>query len=312
MIHKIKNRIPLAAVAALLLAIATSCFTGIESTPKITADDVKRENIPVRPEDSYLAAIKSQPLAEWKSGKKFYVTDPKFRLILQQEGKGADSLYHKEITYQSHREVTSIAGDNIVEIQFVSPAGHALVYRTSRSGNSIDKDGHLSIPFLVDMDIVGQVSGLLKGHEYYILTSSWYDRNMDGFRGRKFVPVKVENVRPGNGYYSAILDLIDEKGHPFAMYLSVADDNKSLRGFGSLFSFTNPRDKYPQILDATWKNIINGRVAEDMTRDECRLALGTPASVDRRIGYNSISEIWTYENGIYLIFEDDLLRTFRQ
>lgn len=304
--------IRLAAVAACVAVAATSCFTGIESTPKITADDVKRENIPVRAEDSYLASVKSQPLSEWTPDKKFYVTDPKFRLILQQEGMGVDTLYRKEITYVSNREVTSIAGDNIVEIQFVSLAGHPLVYRTSRSGNAIDKDGHLSIPFLVDMDIVSQVSGLLKGNKYYILTSSWYDRNMDGFRGRKFVPVKVDNVRPGNGYYSVILDLTDEKGQPFAMYLSVADDNKSFRGFGSLFSFSNPRDKYPQILDAVWANIINGRVAEDMTRDECRLALGTPASVDRRVGYNSISEIWTYENGIYLIFEDDLLRTFRQ
>lgn len=299
-------------MTAFLTVAATSCFTGIESTPKITADDVRRENIPVRKEDSYLADIKAQPLSDWQSGKRFYVTDPKFRLILLQEGLGVDSLYHKEIAYVGHRDVKSIAGDNVVEISFTSPAGMPLVYRTSRSGSSISKDGHFSVPFLVDMDIVNQVSDRLKGHQYYILTSSWYDRRMEGFRGRKFVPVKVENVRPGNSYYPIILDLIDEKGNPFAMYLSVADENSSLRGFGSLFSLTNPRDKYPQILDSTWQNIINGRVAEDMTRDECRLALGSPASVDRRVGYNSISEIWTYENGIYLIFEDDLLRTFRQ
>lgn len=49
-----------------------------------------------------------------------------------------------------------------------------------------------------------------------------------------------------------------------------------------------------------------------MTRDEARLALGAPANIDRRPGYSFMREIWTYENGIFLIFEDGLLKSFRQ
>ena len=59
----------------------TSCFTGIESTPKITASDVKKQNIPVKEEDSFLSEIKPQPFSEWEKGKRFYVSDDKFSLL---------------------------------------------------------------------------------------------------------------------------------------------------------------------------------------------------------------------------------------
>lgn len=94
--------------------------------------------------------------------------------------------------------------------------------------------------------------------------------------------------------------------------MSVGSDLRATRKFGSLLSLSNPRDRYPEITDANWNNIVNGRVSEDMTREECRLALGAPATVDRRPGYSIMREIWTYENGRYLIFEDGLLRSFRQ
>ena len=49
-----------------------------------------------------------------------------------------------------------------------------------------------------------------------------------------------------------------------------------------------------------------------MTRDECRLALGTPDSIDRAttVG-NTHFERWSYENGVYLLFEDGYLSKFR-
>lgn len=56
----------------------------------------------------------------------------------------------------------------------------------------------------------------------------------------------------------------------------------------------------------------NGTVTEDMTRDECRLSLGAPDNIDRRAGYSVLREVWSYENGRYLIFEDGLLRSYRQ
>jgi hypothetical protein len=60
-----------------------------------------------------------------------------------------------------------------------------------------------------------------------------------------------------------------------------------------------------------WDNIIHGRVALDMTRSECRLSLGAPKTVDTRPGYSGVRELWVYENGAYLVFEDGLLRDYR-
>ncbi len=90
-----------------------------------------------------------------------------------------------------------------------------------------------------------------------------------------------------------------------------AGDQKGSRDFASLFYFENPRNRYPNITDETWANIIRGKVALYMTREECRLALGSPATVDRRPGISTMRELWTYENGIYLIFDDGILQSFR-
>ncbi len=66
------------------------------------------------------------------------------------------------------------------------------------------------------------------------------------------------------------------------------------------------------ITDANWDRIIHGRVALEMTRDECRLALGSPSHIDRYQGTSAYGERWTYENGVYLIFFDGILSSFRQ
>jgi hypothetical protein len=79
-----------------------------------------------------------------------------------------------------------------------------------------------------------------------------------------------------------------------------------------LFSFDNPRKNFPLVTDENWSKIMHGRVAVDMTRDECRLALGSPSRIDRYQGTTAYGERWSYENGVYLIFFDGVLSSFRQ
>ncbi|MDE6513468.1 MAG: hypothetical protein K2L05_04720, partial [Muribaculaceae bacterium] len=88
--------------------------------------------------------------------------------------------------------------------------------------------------------------------------------------------------------------------------------NATARTFANQFSLTNPRKNYPQISDTNWNLISQGRVALDMTREECRLALGAPSQVDREALPNGIFERWIYEDGVYLFFTDGLLTRFRQ
>ena len=94
--------------------------------------------------------------------------------------------------------------------------------------------------------------------------------------------------------------------------MSVSDKSKSGRNFSMLFSLSDPRLRYPEITDEVWANIQNGRVAKFMTRDECRIALGSPKSIQRRNIITVLQEMWTYENGVYLLFDDGILQSYRQ
>lgn len=288
-----------------------SCFTGIESTPKITAGDVKRENIVQRPEDTFLSDIKPEPFSEWRTGKRFYVTDNKFQLLLQPSDKPFPAYQDTEVVFIKAGETSDITGNRIAELTFADTKGNHIVYRASQSLEALKENGSLNIPFLVEMSVVEAVRQRLKDNTYYVLTSSWYDTNTQSRRGRKFVPVKVIDVKPGNAFYSVVLEMSDEHGEPFRLLVSAGDDLKTLRSFGNVFSFRDPRQSYPQITDEIWKLIVNGKVKSGMTRDECRLSLGSPANVDKSAGYSSLREIWSYENGAYLIFIDGLLQSFR-
>lgn len=287
------------------------CFTGIESTPKITADDVKRENIVKRPEDSFLADIKPEPFNKWKSGKRFYVTDEKFRILLQPTDSPHPDYSNTEIEYISANRATDIMGNSVTDISFSDSNGQKITYRCSESLDSLNNKGNLNIPFLVEMSVVEAVRERLKGNTYYVITSSWYDENTQSRRGKKFIPATVTNVIPGNAFYSAIIELIDENNSPFRLLVSVGDDLKTLRNFGALFSFKNPRLDHPEITDETWNLIINGIARRGMTREECRLSLGAPTYIDKSAGYSTLREVWSYENGVYLIFIDGILQTFR-
>ncbi len=69
--------------AILLTAFLSSCFTGVEYTPRVGAREVKRENITVTPEDTFLAGVTDESLGEWRPGKRFRVTNDKIRLIFR-------------------------------------------------------------------------------------------------------------------------------------------------------------------------------------------------------------------------------------
>ena len=298
--------------AAICLAAFQSCFTGIESTPRISNSEVRRETPRSRPESSFLKNIRPERLDEWKPGKQWYVIDDKIRMVLGPDHRDFPVAAGDTLAYEGIRQVTTVTGEPVAEILLRLPSGRRAAYRTSLSEERLREAQQIDIPFAVELSVVDAVRPKLKGNTYYIITSSWYDTDMQSFTGRRFVPVRVDEVSPGNSYYPILLSLTDEKGKPFRLYMTSDSESRMPRRFDSLFSLSDPRREYPAILDSTWQNIIAGRVAEGMTRDECRLAIGAPASVDRRQGYSYLIEVWTYENGVYLMFEDGILKTFRQ
>lgn len=305
------TRYTIQAVAALSLAMAfTGCFTGIESTPKITVDEKDRVAIANSSERDTLSDIKGEPIEQWKPGKRLYVTDDKALMLFGEESQSG-SLQGTYIIYDGMDRALTITGQEVAEFRFHTADGRRMRYRSGHSPEEISRMGSVNIPLTIEESMVGAVRSRLKGSTYYIMTSLWYDLNEQSLYGKKFIPVRIIDVKEGNTVYPVRLLLEDAGGYRFQMFMSVGDSRKAPRGFSSLFSATDPRLRYPDITDQVWDNIVNGRVAIDMTRDQCCLAIGSPAEVKRRSDHNYLIEIWTYENGHYLMFKDGILSGYR-
>ncbi len=296
--------------AALLLVGCSSCFTGVESTPKISAETVEKTLPGNIAEQRYLSDISGDSPALWKPGKKFYVTDSRIGIIFN---PGAPELSAGSIiSFTGMREGVSLTGEPMVELTFADSNSKTMGYRVESSESALKSRSSFEVPFTVEVSVVDSVKSRMEGRTFYILTPVWYDLNEQSFTGRKYVPVKILEVLPGNSVYPIKLIVSDEHGYSFVMFMSVGQNLKAPRGFHKLFSLTNPRQKYPLIRDEVWKNIVNNRIAIDMTLDECRIALGAPAKVIRRADQSTLYEVWTYENGIYLLFRDGILSEYRR
>lgn len=294
-----------------LLMLQSCFFTGVESTPRITDKDVKREATPVTAEDIYLADVSDAPLSAWRQGKEFMVTDPRISRIF---GASAPSypLTGKIIRYDSATEATGVTGGTVSDISFITPGGDRLIYRINKPLSKLLADSVTEIPFTIQLSVIREVAGKLTGKKYYILTSSWRDdadTPVDG--GRKFIPVTIDSVAPGNALFPIKVSFTDMDGRSARVFIHPGAKGDAPRTFPRVFSFTDPRLRYPHIIPEHWQLIIDGRVTEGMTLEECRLSLGSPKEIERGANNSFFREAWLYENGVYLLFEDGLLKRYR-
>ena len=74
----------------------------------------------------------------------------------------------------------------------------------------------------------------------------------------------------------------------------------------------DPHLLYPTITDKNWELITLSRVVEGMTKEECRLALGSPKRINQNPDQSGMREYWYYDGGSYLYFVDGLLSQFRR
>lgn len=295
------------------------CFTGVESTPKITYKEVKKQKAVVTQEQRLAATFLPQPFAQWQRGKRFYVTSPRVSLAMTPVSVGTLSRQLEQgdqVSYAGVREVPSVAGGETAEVLFVTEGASrdTVAYRPDATLRELSERSSLSVPFLVELSVVDQMRQALKGNTYYIRTSLWYDEKGNPYVGPKFVPVTVADVVPANENYPArvVFDYADRADAPARrafVYLtpSVDPEKRAPRGFDSLFYFDDPRKNYPQITPENWANIVRSRVAVGMTRDEAALALGSPKTVDTGHDLSSLYERWGYPDGVYLILQDGLV-----
>ncbi len=309
------NKIIKTLVVVSLAGFLSGCFTGVESTKKITEKDVQRA-IQQMEHGGREASIHVTPdsLAAWREGKAFWCVDNKARLIFKPSSLydlDTVSLQGKKLIYMGYDTRRRLDNGEEVDIYFdcdslrlVYPTGKTLVEANRRS---------LAIPFLVDDDVIKDVSSQLVTKTVYVKTPIWQD--IEGGwqkRGRRFIPVVITAVKPGDKVHPLRVEFSTADGTDQAfVWMKVPGSEGVGRDFDSLFSMTDVRKQYPDISPATWDNIVNGKVAEGMTKDECRLAMGYPVNVRQLPDQSGLREYWYYDGGRYLFFVDGLLKEYR-
>ena len=310
----IRHSVSLLITVTALAAGCSSCFTGIESTPRITREDVRRSGVTVSREQTFAEQITGETPRDWKPGKQWKVTDNKIALIFAGSPTEVYDLAGKFIELESITPVNTVTGVSNVELKFKDANGRPLVYMTDVAADDWNTRENVAIPFTVEMSVVAEADSLLRGKTLYITTPMWYDRDGRMINGLRHIPVTVNRVLPGNENYPLCVAFTPSVGNGVECYIfmTYGKSASSTRNFERLFAFDNPRLRYPQITDETWGLIVRSRVAEGMNRDEAKLALGTPASIDKGYTQGSLQmERWSYGDGVYLIFEEGVLIRYR-
>lgn len=307
----------LIAACILQLPLLSGCFTGVESTPKITYKEVKHNKAEGSSKEESLAnSFVPQPFAKWQAGKPFYVTSERIGLVVKPEESEQPALATGNILiYQEFRNVTDLTGEEVVELVMSLKDNPKMrySYRTNATAEKLNERANLEIPFAIDLDLLNDVKIALVGKELYVKTPNWNDINGNAVNGRQFIPVHITDVVPANEVYPYMVIFNDDNNEKHALYMSAAAGMRWMpRVFHTLFSFDNPRLNYPQITEEIWNSIINARVMKGMTKNEAKLAVGNPRNIDRGHDNSSAYEQWSYSDGRYLIFQDGLLIRFNK
>ena len=312
-----KRYLALGAVSALMI-LFTSCFTGIENTKKITDKDVAK----VAQKQNSAGAVQSvyndvtvPAFPDWSEGQHFYVVDDNVRRLFQPSSDyDLDTLQlnGRILRYAGYTEGNVLDNEPSVNICFTDGT-HTYIYPTKRTISEINRsEMPLRVPFMVDEALVLTYSSLLVGNEFYLRTSIWYDEQGEMVPGRKYIKVKILGVYPGDKVFPLRVKFETFDGEQAFLYMSTKQSSIQNRLFDNLFTTTNPRDAYPWISDEHWQCIISGTLVLDMTKEECRLSLGNPNTIQERPTNDGLQEYWFYTDGMYLVFFDGILKQYRK
>ena len=305
-----KNKLYITLSLCISVFLLTGCFTGVEGTKKITDKDVKKlvEATSQEEIEANSLAIPVDSFANWKVGKRIYACDNNVALIFAPSSEyNSDTLKLKGVTlrYIGYHLGSVLDNRKTVNMDFTD-GKHKYVYSTDKTVDEIKSD--YSIPFLIDMDEVNYVDEKLRGCKCYVKTSIWYDSQEQMIAGRKFVPVTIDSVLPGNKVFPIKVVFTDiEKSKQAMVWMTTGGTVMKNRSFDALFSYTDIRKRYPDIADDVWVCIVEGKVKNGMTKEEVRLSFGNPMRTNQRPTHEGIKEYWYYSDGKYLYFEDGVL-----
>lgn len=263
------------------------------------------------PEENFFSGITSEPLKDWEQGRNFIASDNKALLVFEtlQSSLFPDTTAIKGKTLKFVGVSSNIAADGSLTLMVeLTDGSRVFFYDTGKDFDSAMENFMSSeIPMLIDRKMVDQAANLLTGKKIWTRSNLWYNQEGERIDGKKYVPVTVTDVTPGNMVFPLRLELLTDDGVPFFMFMNFGNADTESRSFHNLFSLTDPEKLYPAIQPEIWQLICQGKVTDGMTKQECRLALGNPIDITSGHDYSQTLDIWTYENGIILWFEDGRL-----
>lgn len=307
------------------LAPLSSCFTGVEGTKKITLSKEDKKNVLPTPEEEFFNSVTSTPLEEWEKGRQFIAADNRVLLIFDQQGLptdpdaaslGGKTLYYfgiaKRPTPEGSEEGVILFSDNIPG-QADDAGGQGMIYQYNTGKHPSELYGIKSdqIPMLIDVAMVNATRDLLKGKQLWTRSPLWYDAKGGRIPGKKYVPITVSEIFPGNIVFPIEIKFTDTNGNEGRMYMNFGNSGLESRSFANLFYISDFRERYPGIEDDVWNAICDSKVRLGMTKTECKLALGNPSEVDTGHDYSQTLDLWHYPDGKVLWFEDGVLTKYR-
>ena len=267
------------------------------------------------PEQVFFSGITSLPLKDWEQGRSFVMADDRALLVFETLSPSlypdTASLKGKEIDFMGVSSTVSPDGSLTLCLLFTD-GEREFIYNTGKSFDSaMESFTNTDLPMLIDMDMVAQANNLLKGKRLWTRSNLWYDKDERRINGKKYYPVTVVDVTPGNIAFPLKLEMTTDNGEDFFMFMNFGNADNESRAFHNLFSLTDIRKQYPTVQPELWDLISSGKIKEGMTKLECRLALGNPIDISSGHDYSQTLDIWKYDNGVILWFEDGRLVRFR-
>ncbi len=268
------------------------------------------------PEQIYASSLQGTPLSEWEIGKKFLVMSDRALYIFEpigiMTGIGPENLTGEILTYAGiDRHVNPDLRDECVIL--FSDGANTFRYRTKKNTDEALKEIDSSkIPLLADIDLVDNWRSKMAGKTLWTRSNLWYDENGYRLPGLKFAKVTVTDVVPTAGDFPMKVKISGPDGEVAFLNMNYTSDAYDSRNFAALFFLSDPKEKYPHISDEHWALIQRGKVGERMTKEECKLSIGNPDEVQSGHSRTETIDIWQYNDGTYLMFEDGLLTRFRQ
>ena len=299
-------------VGALVLCGLCSCYT-VDRTKKIELTKSDLKSIAPSAEEQLLADIHGTALPNWLPGMRFQATDDRALLLFSQEGMPADpteaALGGKSLVYKGIN--TKLLPDGTEDIVLLFFDGDK-TYQLSTGKRRSELSNYLStdIPMLVDIELIEALDSKLSGRQLWTRSALWYNDKGERFQGDKFIAVRILTIEPGNAEFPVKIWFKDAEGRRSFYWMSFGRSAADSRPFASLFSITDPRLQYPDVEDNVWRLIQMGKVAQGMSKELCRLALGNPSEVTSGHDYSKLIDIWTYPDGKVLRFEDGILEMY--